>query len=268
MAPAEDEQPLIDNNPMLQSYYQSLESRIGYRLILGGTRHFGYYEHDTWWPFPLTRALRAMEDKLVATLELERGAYVLDAGCGVCHVAIHLATKHGFRIQGIDIIDHHIVKARQNIARSGLSGEQVAIRKMDYHHLDSFADGTFDGVYTVETFVHATKPQDVLRNFFRVLRPGGRLALFEYDHDLIENADKASVASMSKINEVAAMPTNSLSQPGVFQQMLEDAGFTDIVSFFINTVAGVESYRGRKHWRYVAISASKPGSNDVTKKVR
>lgn len=81
--------------------------------------------------------------------------------------------------------------------------------------------------------------------------------------------------------------------------MLEDAGFTDVVvrdyfrnikpmtrffyllacapllivsffgleAFFINTVAGVESYRGRLHWWYVAVSASKPRSTDETKKV-
>lgn len=35
--------PLINENKELQSYYQSLESRIGYRLVLGGTRHFGYW---------------------------------------------------------------------------------------------------------------------------------------------------------------------------------------------------------------------------------
>lgn len=35
--------PVINDNPELQSYYQSLESRIGYRLVLGGTRHFGYW---------------------------------------------------------------------------------------------------------------------------------------------------------------------------------------------------------------------------------
>ncbi|KAK4867418.1 hypothetical protein LT330_000928 [Penicillium expansum] len=217
MEPAGDEQPLIDNNPMLQSYYCSIESRIGYRLILDGPRHFGYYARDTWWPFPLSRALRAMEDKLKALLDLGRGAYILDARCGVCHVDIHLATKYGLKVQGIDIIDHHILKARRNIALSGLPEEQVAIRKMDYHHLGGFADGTFDGVYRVETFVHATKPQDAPRNFFRVLRPGGRLALFEYDYSPPENAENAAVDSMNKINEIAAMPTHALSQPRVFQ---------------------------------------------------
>ena len=295
----EDQQSLIKDNPQLQSYYHSLESRIGYRLLLGGTRHFGYYEHDTWWPFPLSRALRAMEDKLAASLGLEQGSYVLDAGCGVGHVAIHLVGQHGYKVQGIDIVDHHIVKSRRNIARHGLSEDQLAVRKMDYHHLDSFTDGMFDGVYTMETFVHATDPQAVLQNFFRVLRPGGRLALFEYDHELVDGPVEGMALSMKKINEIAAMPTNSMSQPGVFRQMLEDAGFTDVVvrdyssniqpmtrffyllayipflivtffgleRFFINTVAGVESYRGRQHWRYVAISASKPGF-DGTKKSR
>lgn len=299
MDSAEDERPLVKDNPQLQSYYHSLESRIGYRLLLGGTRHFGYYENDTWWPFPLSRALRAMEDKLAASLNLGHGAHVLDAGCGVGHVAIHLVTKHGYKVQGIDIVDHHIVKSQRNIARHGLSEDQLAVKKMDYHHLDSFTDGMFDGIYTMETFVHATDPQAVLRNFFRVLRPGGRLALFEYDHELASGPEKGMVSSMKKINEIAAMPTNSLSHPGVFREMLEDAGFIDVVvqdyspniqpmtrffyllayipflivtffgleRFFINTVAGVESYRGRQHWRYVAISASKPGS-DGSKKSR
>lgn len=42
-APGGVAQPLINDNPELQSYYQSLESRVGYRLVLGGTRHFGYW---------------------------------------------------------------------------------------------------------------------------------------------------------------------------------------------------------------------------------
>lgn len=42
-APGGGAAPLINDNPELQSYYQSLESRVGYRLVLGGTRHFGYW---------------------------------------------------------------------------------------------------------------------------------------------------------------------------------------------------------------------------------
>lgn len=285
----EDQQPLIDNNPQLQSYYHSLETRIGYHLVLGGARHFGYYEHDTYWPFPFGRALRAMEDKLASLLGLGRGAQVLDAGCGDGHVAMRLASKHGYNVQAIDVVDHHVFKARRNVKRAGLSEDQVKVRTMDYHHLDAFKDRIFDGAYTMETFVHATDPQALLRNFFRVLRPGGRLALFEYDNDLTRGPQKELVL-MKKVNEIAAMPTNALSEPGVFEQMLEEAGFVDVVvrdfspnivpmtrffyllayipytiitllgleRYFINTIAGVGAYRGREHWRYLAISATKP----------
>ncbi|KAI8714101.1 Methyltransf-25 domain-containing protein [Fusarium sp. LHS14.1] len=290
MPPSESD-PLINDNSKLQTYYASLESRIGYKIFLGGTRHFGYYEHDTYWPFPIGRALRRMEDKLAELLSLPPGATILDAGCGVGHVALHLAKNYQHRIQGIDVVDRHIAKAKRNFASSGLPDGQVSCRRMDYHHLETLGDQSFDGVYTMETFVHATEPKVVLDGFFRILRPGGHLALFEYDHEFVSDSPEDLADSMKKINDYAAMPTNDLSHPGVFEEMLEEAGFTEVVvhdyserikpmtrlfyliayipwliitflhleRYFINTVAGVESYRGHGRWRYVAISATKPG---------
>ncbi|CAJ2504975.1 Uu.00g123690.m01.CDS01 [Anthostomella pinea] len=170
-----DSAPLINSNPQLQSYYYSLESRIGYRLLLGGTRHFSYWDHDTYWPFPLTKGLRNMEDKLAEALALPAGSQVLDAGCGVGHVALHMAKAHGLRVEAIDIVDHHVYKASQNITRSGLPEGTVKVRKMDYHHLEDLPSQSMDGIYTMETFVHATDPKAVLDGFYRLLRPGGRL---------------------------------------------------------------------------------------------
>ncbi|KAK8106161.1 demethylrebeccamycin-D-glucose O-methyltransferase [Apiospora kogelbergensis] len=290
------EEPKINSNPQLQSYYQSLESRVGYRLMLGGTRHFGYWDHDTYWPFPLSKGLRNMEDRMAEALALPAGSRVLDAGCGVGHVALRMAKAHGLHVKAIDVTEHHVVKAQHNIKRSGLSDDVVSAQRMDYHHLETFADASFDGIYTMETFVHATDPQAVLAGFRRLLKPGGRLVQFEYEHDLVQEANQKGLAdSMVKINQYSAMPTNAVSHAGVFKKMLEEAGFEDvavrdysqnirpmtrafflvaIVPYFfvwlfglerrfINTVAGVESYRGRHHWRYVAISATKPGEPQV-----
>ncbi|KAH6998641.1 S-adenosyl-L-methionine-dependent methyltransferase [Ilyonectria sp. MPI-CAGE-AT-0026] len=300
MASDTESEPSINNNPQLQSYYLSLESRIGYRLFLGGTRHFGYYENDTYWPFPIGRALAAMEDKLADSLSLPSGSDVLDAGCGVGHVALHLAKQYGYRIQGIDVVAHHVEKAKRNFARSGLPDGQVSVRMMDYHNLKKLDTESFDGIYTMETFVHATDPQAVLAGFHRLLRPGGRLSLFEYDHELIDGSPDEMAQAMRKINKYAAMPTNEVSHPGTFQTMLEEAGFTDVVvrdysdnikpmtrlfflvayipyiiitflhleRYFINTVAGVQSYRGHGHWHYIAISATKPGDSIEDAKTR
>jgi sterol 24-C-methyltransferase len=292
----DEAEPLINENPQLQSYYQSLESRIGYRLLLGGTRHFGWYEHDTWWPFPLSRGMRNMEDKLAEALALPPGAQVLDAGCGVGHVAIRMARTYGLRVKAIDVVQRHVEKARRNVAASGLPKNTITVARGDYHNLDSFDSASLDGVYTMETFVHATDPEAVLAGFYRLLKPGGRLVQFEYDHELPDTSvnanDRDLTESMRKINEYSAMPTNARSHPGVFKTMLEDAGFENvevrdysenirpmtrfffllaiipyifvrlfgIEKYFINTVAGVETYRGKGHWRYVAISANKPGA--------
>ncbi|KAI0108210.1 S-adenosyl-L-methionine-dependent methyltransferase [Daldinia grandis] len=282
---------VINPNPSLQSYYYSLESRLGYRLLLGGTRHFGYWEHDTYWPFPLSKALRTMEDKMAEMIALPPGSQVLDAGCGVGHVALRMARTHGLRVDAIDVVDHHVAKAQRNVERSGLPKGTVRVRKMDYHNLDTFAADSLDGVYTMETFVHATNPRAVLAGFYRILRPGGRLVQFEYDHNSLDSAPSDIADSMVKVNKYAAMPTNAISHPGVFRQMLEEAGFENIIvrdfsdnirpmtrmffllaiipyffirvlkleRYFINTVAGVQSYKGYNHWHYVAISATKPG---------
>ncbi|KAI0812139.1 S-adenosyl-L-methionine-dependent methyltransferase [Xylaria sp. FL0064] len=290
--PGEEETaPLINVNRQLQSYYYSLESRIGYRLLLGGTRHFGYYEEDTYWPFPLSNGLRRMEDKLAEALDLPPGSQVLDAGCGVGHVALRMAQTYQLRVEAIDVVEHHVHKASRNFKRAGLPAGQLRVRKMDYHNLDPLKSESFDGVYTMETFVHATDPQKVLKGFYRLLKPGGRLVQFEYDHNTLENSPQDMAQSMNKVNEYAAMPTNAISHPGVFKELLENAGFEDVVvrdysenivpmtrfffllalvpyllvrlfgleRWFINTVAGVESYRGRGHWHYLAISAKKPG---------
>lgn len=295
MLPDSDREPLINHNPSLQSYYESLESRIGYRLFLGGTRHFGYYPKDTYWPFPIDGALRAMEDHLYDSLGLPSGAEVLDAGCGVGHVAIQLA-RRGLRIQAIDVVDRHIQKARRNVEAVGLE-KVVKIYKMDYHHL-AFADETLDGVYTMETLVHATEPERVLAEFFRVLRPGGAIALYEYDHDNVDLAPHHERDSMAQINKYAAMPANVRFNQAVLQCMLEQTGFQDVTvndlstnirpllrlffivafipyllirllglqAWFVNTMAGFEGYRGRQRWRYIAVTARKPsdgGSDDV-----
>ncbi|KAL8739651.1 MAG: hypothetical protein Q9190_007568 [Brigantiaea leucoxantha] len=294
---SEQKHPLINPNTPLRRYYGSLESRIGYWLFLGGTRHFGYYASGVWWPFPINAALRRMEDCLFNSLNLKPGAKVLDAGCGVGHVALHMAGK-GLQILGIDVTERHLRWARQNIKARRLE-ETVSAQLMDYHHLDPLDDASFDGVYTIETLVHATDPESVLAGFFRVLKPGGSLALYEYDHlpfeDVPTNVPKSVLDSLVQVNQRAAMPANEAFSQGVLESMLEKQGFENvrledlsknikpmvmlffvvayvpymIIRFlglqrwFVNTQAGVEGYRVLKWklWRYIAVTARKPGSN-------
>ncbi|KAI1487054.1 S-adenosyl-L-methionine-dependent methyltransferase [Biscogniauxia mediterranea] len=240
-----------------------------------------------------------MEQQLFAALHLPPGSKVLDAGCGNGHVARYMA-RQGLRVTGIDVVERHARMARQTAAESSsLEPGSLEVHHMDYHHLEPFESASFDGAYTMETVVHAVDPEAVLAGFFRLLRPGGRVAMHEYDNVLQQDASASPPPgkindrlrrSMAQVNEWSAMPTNAISSPGAFKHMLERAGFVDvevrdlsenivpmtrfffalaivpflIISllglerYFINTVAGVQSYRGRGCWRYIQISARKP----------
>lgn len=289
----EQKEPLINHNPSLQSYYASLESRIGYRLFLGGTRHFGYYQPNSKWPFPINAALRRMEERLFNSLKLQPGARVLDAGCGAGHVAVYMASK-GLQVDGIDVVKNHVWWAQQCVKNRGFI-KSVTVRLMDYHHVE-LPDSSFDGVYTIETLVHATDPEKVLGQFFRVLKPGGSVTLHEYQHPKPDAVPKEVpsdlLQSLEQISRRTSIPAWEKFEHGVLQSMLERRGFQDVVvedltenvkpmvmlfcivayipfliigllgldPWFANTRAGAEGYRVLKWrlWRYVAVTAKKP----------
>lgn len=261
--------------------------------MLGGTRHHGYYAPGTLWPFPINAALRRMEDHLFDSLALPAGSKVLDAGCGICAVASHLA-RRGLRVQGIDITKFHVEWAKKHIRDQGLE-EMVTAEVADYHHLSNIPDNSLDGVYTVETFVHADNPKRVLQEFFRVLKPGGSLAMYEYWYvaysELPSDTPQDLIESNKRISQYAAMPTRERLTEGVLQSWVKDQGFTNVdeadlsdnirpmsrlffvlgyipymiivflglQAWFINTEAGVQSYRGlrRKVWGYNVVRAKK-----------
>lgn len=283
-------QPLINKNPALDSYYDSLESRLGYRLLLGGTRHFGYYEPGSWWPFPINAALRRMEEHLFQNLDLPAGATVLDAGCGNGHVAMHMANRK-LNVRAIDVTDRHVARAQKNVIAAGLE-HAITTQLGDYHHLEGFPTESLDGVYTIETLVHATDTKAVLEGFLRILKPGGSLVLYEYAHMASKNAEAEKL--FWQVNEYAAMPANTEFEADNLLSFLEEVGFTDVKltdlsdnvkpmlrlffilayipylfirafgleRYFVNAVAAIVGYRYYDVHRYCGIRATKPTTRD------
>ncbi|KAF7560695.1 hypothetical protein G7046_g3450 [Stylonectria norvegica] len=288
--------PIIGDNPALQAYYESQESWIVYEVILRGCHHFGYYDKDTYWPFPIGRSLRRMEQKLLDVLSLPAGSQILDAGCGFGSVPLYLA-KHGkMRVTAIDNIDHHVTKAQQNVVFSGIPKGQITVQKMDYQHLETIPSESHDGVYTLQAMGHATSPKAAMKGFFRITKPGGRIALVEsqrYREPQAEDPDDQLSADLRLVNEYTSMPTNEASWEGYFKELLEEAGFVDVEvrdwsenirpqlrlfyslvvvpwffiklfgleKRFVNMICATSGFIGQPRWKFVAISATKPGGN-------
>ncbi|KAH3917696.1 hypothetical protein HBH56_043690 [Parastagonospora nodorum] len=88
--------------------------------------------------------------------------------------------RHGLNVQAIDITPHHVANAKKNVRGYGLQ-DRIKVDYANYHNLSQFPDASFDGIYTMETFVHADDPIKVLNNFKRLLKPGGVVVLHEAD---------------------------------------------------------------------------------------
>lgn len=283
--PPADHAPIIDHNPVLVSYYESFASRLGWNVISGNTRHSAYWDADTNWPFPLSAALRRMEHRLFTRLNLPAGSRVLDAGCGDGQIALYIAAR-GLRVVGIDLVPRHLENSWRNIRRSGLPPGRVEVQYADYHHLEHIPDASFDGVYAMETLMHASDPAAALAGFYRVLRPGGRLVLHESEHPegMRPMQDERAAA-----NERACMPANVMAAPGFYRRLVEGAGFAAVEQedltahirplmrlvyyvalvpyyivrllclerYFVNGVASVRAYR-EAPWTYLSIGATKP----------
>jgi ubiquinone/menaquinone biosynthesis C-methylase UbiE len=76
------------------------------------------------------------------------------------------------------LLDFNIARAVRAANRQRLA-DRVDFKLGSYQKLP-FKANSFDGVYTMETLVHSPAYHEALKEFQRVLKPGGKLVLFEY----------------------------------------------------------------------------------------
>lgn len=112
--------------------------------------------------------------QFLAWLDLDATARVLDVGCGPGGPALRLARLTGCQVVGIDIQAEGITTARAAAARAGLTA-QATFEQHDATQPLPFPDASFDAVVCIDAINHLPDRPAVLREWWRVLKPGGRL---------------------------------------------------------------------------------------------
>jgi SAM-dependent methyltransferase len=102
---------------------------------------------------------------------------VLDLGCGIGGPSRQLLLHCGCRVTGLDLTREYCELARHLAERMGL-GERVAYRQGDAQAMP-FAEDAFDGVWTQHMSMNVADKGRMYDEIRRVLRPGGRLAMYE-----------------------------------------------------------------------------------------
>jgi SAM-dependent methyltransferase len=124
---------------------------------------------------------RAILDAYLAEVEFPPAARVLEVGCGTGAVTRLLAGRPGVaEAVGVDPSPVFVAKAGELAAGVG----NVAFEEGDGRAL-RFGDGDFDVVVCHTVLCHVPEPERVLAEVFRVLRPGGTLAVCDGDYATI-----------------------------------------------------------------------------------
>ena len=118
---------------------------------------------------------RDMLRTYLADIEFPETATVLDAGCGTGVVSRELASRlMGGQVFGIDPSPVFLETARKlSVDIQGLTFVDGDCRNLPY------GSEHFDVVVFHTTLSHVPRPEEALKEAFRVLRPGGVLAVFD-----------------------------------------------------------------------------------------
>ena len=115
--------------------------------------------------------------RLISLAGVTASEQILDVGTGTGIVALQAAQQVGAngKVLGIDLSEGMLATARAKAAAAGLS-HCAEFRPMDGEAL-ALADESFNVVVSLFALLHFPNPTVALKEMFRVLRPGGRLAL-------------------------------------------------------------------------------------------
>lgn len=156
-----------------------------------------------------------------AIASLETGDTVLDLGSGAgfdCFLAAAEVGTDG-RVVGVDMTPEMVEKARENTAKNDASN--VEFRLGEIEHLP-VADSTVDVIISNCVINLSPAKSQVFREAFRVLRPGGRLAV----SDVVLTAELPETVQTDP--ESVAACVAGASRVSELETMLADAGFTEI----------------------------------------
>jgi ubiquinone/menaquinone biosynthesis C-methylase UbiE len=105
---------------------------------------------------------------------------ILEAGTGKGHFAIALA-KNRYPFVAFDISQEELNFAKLNLAYFGL--EKFADFRIENTEHTSFADRSFDIVFSVNTLHHLQSPYKVIDELIRILSQKGKLILSDFTEE-------------------------------------------------------------------------------------
>ncbi len=214
------------DNGAVEQYYR--KSDFFYKLVLsrgGRAIHMGISEDGSYHKDDYLGQAR-----FVGTLLDRPSMSVLEVGAGRLFNTRYLAEEFpGCHFTALDLPNRKFLKNR--------APSNVQLIEGDYNDLSIFPENSFDVVFGVETICYAESKEHVFKEIHRVLKPGGRLVVFDG------------------------------YEPKPQEEMTELEHRASAVAFAAMCVTQNDNYLGNIR-KYLEASYSKVEITDITRKVR
>ena len=145
------------------------------------------------------------QDRFIPWLDLSQNKIMLDVACGSGGPALRIAEITGCSVVGIDIHEQAISTANSLAEQRNLK-ERANFRVVDATAQLPFGDASFDAISCIDAINHLPDRKQVLTEWTRILKPGGRL-LFTDPITVTGCLSATEIAVRSSIGSFLFVPT-------------------------------------------------------------
>ena len=192
--------------------------------------------------------------RTVSNLKMQAGAKVLDVGCGTGASALPAAQtvgKNGL-VVGVDLASRLLERARTKALTAGL--DNVEFRQADMTTLE-YPDDSFDAVVSVFSIFFVPDMEGQVRELWRMVRPGGRLAVTTWGPRIFEPAYSRWLIAVGKERPdlvTAFNPWDRITDVVSVRKLLQDGGVTDAE---LIPEEGIQPLRSADDWWTIALGS-------------
>lgn len=214
-------QPLVHNRSKITKTITTFWDRTseGWHKLWGPHFHHGYYENNQVELTPIEAQEKLMV-LLADKLDIQTHDKILDAGCGIGSSSFYLAKKYQADVTGITLSSRQVQIANETKQRENISNTNFKVE--DALSLKSFASGSFDVVWSLESCEQFFDKKIFIQQAIRVLKPGGKLMLATWcsDREEYQNQQARKYKKLCNAFDLPYMPTMHY-----YETLLRQQGF-------------------------------------------